>query len=56
MIPTPKECPQCGIELILNGEGWGFCDNCVAEIEYIPPDGDLDKGDSHEGRNKGGRG
>ena len=31
--PTPRKCPQCGLKLILKGPGWGFCDNCVAEIE-----------------------
>jgi len=32
--PTPTECPWCGTELIMNGPGWGFCDNCTAEITY----------------------
>lgn len=30
--PIPRKCPVCGIKLILNGEGWGFCDSCCCEI------------------------
>lgn len=28
-----EKCPKCGIKLIFNGEGWGFCDECGVEIE-----------------------
>ena len=27
-----EKCPVCGEKLLLNGEGWGFCDNCVCRI------------------------
>lgn len=27
-----RKCPVCGIKLLLNGKGWGFCDNCCCEI------------------------
>ncbi len=27
-----EKCPVCGVKLLLNGEGWGFCDNCSCEI------------------------
>jgi len=30
--PVIERCPKCGIKLILNGPGWGFCDNCCIEI------------------------
>ena len=30
---TPTHCPKCGIELIFNGPGFGFCDNCSITIE-----------------------
>ena len=29
---TPRKCPVCGEKLLLNGEGWGFCDNGCCEI------------------------
>ena len=32
---VPEECPKCGEKLIMKGKGWGFCDNCVCEIEVI---------------------
>lgn len=32
-METPKSCPQCREPLIMRGPGWGFCDNCVCEIE-----------------------
>jgi len=28
----PEECPKCNEKLIMKGERWGFCDNCVCEI------------------------
>ena len=32
--PDIKECPKCNITLLMHGPGWGFCDNCVAEITW----------------------
>jgi uncharacterized Zn finger protein (UPF0148 family) len=32
-METPETCPQCEEPLIMKGPGWGFCDNCVCEIE-----------------------
>ena len=33
MTEDITHCPLCGEVLILKGTDWGFCDNCVVEIE-----------------------
>lgn len=39
-------CPVCGLKLILKGNGWAFCDNCVCEIEANVNNNDMSLDDT----------
>jgi hypothetical protein len=43
----PKNCPVCGVKLLLSGSDWGFCDNCCSEITYRLEDAEDVKHNKH---------